>query len=207
MISRPMPSKWRPLRVARGTPSVSAWAAISESKSREPTRCPPIKMSAPNSPHLAAEARSKVAMRSWCRAINRSSQEASMVRCVLPRVVRIPMVNSATTIVERRVWFLRANNQSTTRLSGLGLVSSLKTLVSIKIIELERDDTIAQSSHGKINLNAGPRHGDQLMHPVVIRRSGNAHCLRLIRRGAGSVRPIHCNVSPYDLPYSIAKAA
>ena len=196
-------SKSRLLRVASGTSRVRACAAIKLSNWRDPTRWSAISTCAANSPQRSAVARSNGTIRSlWC-SFSRSSHGSNNARLAAPGVLRMPTVNSATTIVDSKVSSRWLHNQSTTRLLGFGLVSSLKTLVSTKIIILERDYPFMNRAQRKPDFNTGASHGNQLVHPIII-AAILRHCLvSILRFRLPDFRPIHGNMSPFQVHHSI----
>lgn len=199
IVTSAMSSKSRVFQVARGIPNIIAWAAIKVSNWRDPTRCSEIRTLDPNSPHVVAWARSKETMRFSWRSIRRVSQGKSRARFRAPDVVRMPIVSSATTIVESNVSFRWAKSQSTTLFSGTGLVSSLKTLISPKIIELEWNGPVTQPPDVQINFGAEARHFNQLVNPVVapIPQRGRKTTLAAVNSPFGFTGLIQLRLYPY----------
>lgn len=205
MMRKSIASKSRRFRVASATPSVIACAAIKVSNCREPTRCSEISTFDPKSPQHFAQSRSNVTTRSRCRSISRSSHGNRSARIRTPRVVRMPMVSSATTIVESSVSLRCAYSHATTLLSGRGLVISLKTFVSTKIIELEGNDSISKAAMRQVNLDPGPGHRDQFVDPIVVGRGRGVTSSRFADFASISIR-IHLSKPPVRSNNIIMKA-
>ncbi len=202
-----MSSRSRPFLVASGMPRAIACAAINVSNCREPTLCSAIKTLDANSPQHWADGTSNVMVRSLCRSISRASQGVNSARMLAPRVLRMPTVSSAMTMVESNVSLRCANNQSTTRSSGWGFVVSLKTLVSTKIIIFERDDATSKAARGEFDFNAGAGHRDQFVNPVLVGRRRKNGRIYVRRFASANVGPVHRSSSPIRWSHNTPKAA
>ena len=161
-------SKSRAFRVASGMSRAIACAARSVSIARVPARRSAIRVLDWKRAQQCAAARSNWTMRPSCAAMRRSSQDSSRRRLARPDVVWTPASISATTRLDNNVSRRFTNNQSTTRASGTGLVNSLKTFVSTKIIVFEGKLSLPRKTRRNVNLHPRTGHRNQLVYPIII---------------------------------------
>jgi hypothetical protein len=210
MTRAPVSSKCTALRVANGTSSAMAWAASIKSIGRVPRRMSASRILVLKPAQLLAAARSKSTIQPECCSISRLNQRSSMRRLAGPDVVRIPRSISAATNDDSSVLVRLSYSQSTTLESGIGLMSSLKTFVSTKIIEFPRRLSVTGKTAKQVEINPRPRHCNRLMDPVIApiaRRSGSVRCLSVRRFGSANIGPVHDYTSPTKISYITRKAA